>query len=176
MVNLKKYSFKKYSDNFPGLFYKEKIKLQKIFPKADIEHVGSSSVKGLGGKGIIDIAVSVPKKEIAKSIKKLQANGYDCRPNGGDKERKFFQKIIKYSKNERRVHIQLTYNNSHTWKAFIAVRDYLRRNKKEALRYAQVKKEAFKRAKGEGEKYRKHKKSFLDALEKKALKEMKKTK
>jgi len=171
MIDLKKYSFNKHSGKYKQLFNKEKSKLKKIFPRAEIEHVGSSSIKGLGGKGIIDIAISVPKNQIQSTIKKLERNGYDFRPTGGDKERSFFQKIIKYKGNERRVHIQLTHSNSKSWKSMLAVRDYLRKNPKAIKEYERVKKEAIKHAKGEGKKYREYKKSFLQKIEKLALKE-----
>lgn len=92
MIDLKKYSFNNYSEKYKEFFKKEKIKLQKIFPKAKIEHVGSSAVKGLGGKGIIDIAISVPKKEIKNSISELEKNGYDFREYGRIKKDIFFKK------------------------------------------------------------------------------------
>ncbi len=171
MADLKKYSFNKHSEKYKQLFNKERAKLKEIFPRAEIEHVGSSSINGLGGKGIIDIAISVPKNQIQKAIKKLERNGYDFRPTGGDKERSFFQKIIIYEGNERRVHIQLTHSDSKTWKSMLAVRDYLRKNPKAIKEYERVKKEAIKHAKGKGKKYREYKKSFLQKIEKLALKE-----
>ena len=57
MLNLEKYSFNEYSAKYKKQFYIEKLKLKKIIPKTKIEHVGSSSVRGLGGKGIIDLAI-----------------------------------------------------------------------------------------------------------------------
>ncbi len=171
MADLKKYSFKRYTEDYPELFKREKYRLRKIFPRAKIEHVGSSSIKGLGGKGIIDIAISIPKKEIQNAIKKLERNGFEFRPFAGDKGRKFLQKIIKHNENERRVHIQLTYSDSKTWKSMIALRKYLKKHREVAKEYARVKKEAVKHAKGAGKKYRKYKKSFLQKIEKLALKE-----
>ena len=171
MADLKKYSFNKHSEKYKQLFNKEKSKLKKIFPGAKIEHVGSSSIMGLGGKGIIDVAISVSKSQIQNAIKKLERNGYDFRPKGGDKERSFFQKIIKYKGNERRVHIQLTHSDSKSWKSMLAVRDCLRNNPKAIKEYERIKKEAIKYANGEGKKYRKYKKSFLQKIEKLALKE-----
>jgi len=165
-----KYVFKKYSTNYTKLFLSEKRRLRKIFPKAIIEHIGSSSVTGLGGKGIIDIAIAVPKKDLTASIIKLQMIGYNYRPFGGDAERKFFQKIIRYAGNERRVHIQLTYENSRNWNSVIGVRDYLRGNPDAAEEYAQLKRRAVKYAKGESKKYREYKQRFLKVLEKKVLK------
>jgi GrpB-like predicted nucleotidyltransferase (UPF0157 family) len=170
MADLQKYSFNKYSAKYGQLFNREKTKLKKIFPRAKIEHVGSSSINGLGGKGIIDVAISVPKNQIQNAIKILERNGYDFRPKGGDKERSFFQKIKEYKGKERRVHIQLTHSESKSWKSMLAVRDYLRKNLKVQKEYERVKKEAIKHAKGEGKKYREHKKTFLQKIEKLALK------
>ena len=53
----------------------------------------------------------------------------------------------------------------------ITVRDYLEKNPKAIKEYERVKKEAIKHAKGEGKKYREYKKSFLQKIEKLALKE-----
>lgn len=59
---MNKYVFKPYSALFPNLFAKEKARIVQhfLFP-ASIEHVGSTAVPGLGGKGIIDIAIAFEK-------------------------------------------------------------------------------------------------------------------
>ena len=106
-----KYVFRKYSNKYPSLFKREKSRLKEITPKARIEHVGSSAVPGLGGKGIIDVIISVPKNEIRASIKKLEAGGYEYRPLAGEEGREFFRRIIRYGGRERRVHIHLTFAN-----------------------------------------------------------------
>ena len=71
---------------------------------------------------------------------------------------------------ERRIHIHLTLNNKF-WKSFIAFRDYLRNHDNSRDKYAKIKKEAVKHAKGEGKKYRQYKDKFLEKLSKEALKE-----
>lgn len=164
-----KYLFRKYSDKYPGLFRREKTKLRGIFPKAGIEHIGSSAVPWLGGKGIIDVIISVPKNEIKASIKKLEAGGYEHRPLAGERGREFFRRSIQHREQERRVHVHLTFHNSKQWKSFIAVREYLKGHKEMAKEYEKVKKEAVRAAGGKGEKYRARKTSFLKKLEKKAL-------
>ena len=93
--------------------------------------------------------------------------------NSNLEERHFFEKILKLSRSERRVHIQLTYNDSKTWKSYIAVRDYLKGNKEIVKEYVKIKREAIKYAKGEGKKYREYKKPFLDKIEKVALAKIK---
>jgi len=53
----------------------------------------------------------------------------------------------------------------------IAIRDYLKKHKGIAREYEKIKKEAVKYAKGEGKRYREYKNSFLQKIEKLALKE-----
>lgn len=170
MIDAKKYSFRVFSKKYKTYFNKENCKLKKILPFAKIEHVGSSAVRGLGGKGIIDILISVPIKKLNLSIKKIQLLKYEFKPKSGSKERKFFQKIIKYNKKERRVHLHLTNNNSKTARSMIAVRNYLKENPTSLKEYEKVKKKAVKFAKGNGKKYLKCKSVFLKKIEKKSLK------
>ena len=156
---IKKYSFREYSKDFSKIFNREKSKIKKILPRAKIEHIGSTAVEGLGGKGIVDIAVAVPKKEIKNSIVKLKKIHYDYLISGVDKNRKFLQKV-----GDKRVHIQLVYTNSPNWKKMINFRDYLRKNKDAAKEYKEIKKKAVKYAKNNGAKYRKYKSKFFDKI------------
>ena len=74
-MNFKKYKFREYNEKYPMLFKKEKSKLKKIFPKnAVIEHIGSTAIPNLGGKGVIDLYVTVKNKEIKNTKKKLISN------------------------------------------------------------------------------------------------------
>ncbi len=167
---MKKYVFNKYEEKFPELYRREKTKLKKILPRnVKIEHVGSTAILGLGGKGIIDILIASSKKDIQKIKKKLIKGGYEFKSKAGDKNRLFFEKNYKYQRKVRRVHAHVTIINSKVWKGTIAVKDYLKQNKRIAKKYEQIKKKAVHNAKGEGKKYQDYKKSFLDTIEKKAL-------
>jgi len=104
-------------------------------------------------------------------MKKLQKEGYSLGHSVSNNERKFFWRTIKYAGEKRSIHTQLIYRGSHAWISVIAVRNYLRKHQKVAQEYARIKKDASKYAKGEGEKYRKYKKPFLDRIEKLALKD-----
>lgn len=171
LQNFEKYKFRKYNKNYPVLFRTEKYRLRKILPNdAKIEHIGSTSVPGLGGKGIIDIFISVKKKDWARSLYILQKKDYLFFPLGGSDERKFFQKDYKYREKTRRVHIHLTYHNSQEFKRSIAVINYLKNNKEAVKEYSEIKKKAVKVARGDGWKYRKYKQKFLDKIETKAIK------
>lgn len=147
------------------MYEKQHKKLKKILiSNAQIEHIGSTAVLGLGGKGIIDILIAVPKKELEKTKKALEENKFKFKPKSGDKARLYFKKFYIYKGEKQALHVHLTYTNSSTWKASIIVRDHLRKNKKDREKYAKIKKEAVKESKGEAEKYRNHKKEFLEKI------------
>lgn len=165
-----KYIYKPYNHKFKDLFKKEKSKLKKILPdNTKIEHVGSTAVPELGGKGIIDIAIKTPKNKLNQFKNKLESLGYvhtsEHQPND---KRIFFQKIIRYQGKERRIHIHLTLNDKF-WESFIVVRDYLKNHDNECKKYTKIKKEAVNYAKGEGKKYREYKDKYLKKLLKKAI-------
>ncbi|MCL4366030.1 GrpB family protein [Patescibacteria group bacterium] len=70
---MKKYVFRPYDINFPKLFEKERERIRKVLGKSDlIEHIGSTAVPSLGGKGIIDICIATDKKNLKVISKKLQ--------------------------------------------------------------------------------------------------------
>lgn len=163
-TKFEKYKFRKYNKNYPKLYSKEKIKLKKILPKSNIEHIGSTSVKNLGGKGIIDIIISVPKKELTKSKNKIITAGYKFKASGGEKNRLFFEKDYKNNKRIRRVHLHLTSLNSKIWKNAIKIREILKYDKEKQQKYEQIKKDVVKKAKGNGKTYRRLKDKFLKEI------------
>jgi len=158
----KKYAFRRYDKSYPILFAIEKTRLKEILPKdSQIEHVGSTAVKGLGGKGMIDIAISVNKKELIKYLKNLEENGYVYKPKFPDKERKYLERRIIKNGKERRIHLHLTNKNSYVWKEFLIFRDVLRNNEKIKEEYSRLKKKALIYSKGDGKKYLEYKQPFI---------------
>lgn len=135
-----------------------------------IEHVGSTAIPRLGGKGIIDILLAVPRNKVSKTSKTLQKLGYEFRAIASTKTRLFFRRDYKISRAVRRVHIHLTSTGSKDQKEMMAFRDYLISYPKTAKEYEKLKKYAVKFAKGEGELYKKLKEKFILDITKKALK------
>lgn len=169
----KKYVFRNYSAEYPLLFAREKRKILKIIPRAKIEHVGSTSIPNLGGKGIIDIAIKTPKSKIEIYRNALKKLGYEPNPHHPDDSRRIYlEKRIQSGGKERRVHVHLTLTDNF-WNSFISLRDYLRVHNKERNKYAKIKREAIKLCKGEGQRYHGYKHQFLENLQKRALKEYK---
>lgn len=163
-MGYQKYKYKEYDSIYPRLYGQERTKLSKILPEdVKIEHVGSTSVPGLGGKGIIDIAVYTPKERIDDYMRILKGQGYEYSPHPGDASDKFMQKIIKYGGKERRVHVHLTLDPKF-WESFLNVRDYLREHTDAREEYAKIKQEGSNHAAGDGNKYGNYKVEFVRNL------------
>lgn len=165
---MKRYVFRGYSKSYASLFKKEKKRLQRILgQKAIIEHIGSTAVLGLGGKGIIDILILVPKTKIQQASKKLQKAGYLFRPSASTPERLFFRTDYE-KKAVRPIHIHLTFSKKEL-KEKLAFRNYLLAHPEEIKKYAKIKKKAVRFAKGEGERYREYKEKFIKNIMRKAM-------
>ena len=173
-----KYSFRKYNKNFPRLFSQEKKELLKLSAKnknvkIEIEHIGSTAVPGLGGKGIIDMAIFVPKKSINSAKKMISSQGYEEWPV--PKKRKFFSFARYYGSKDhpkRVFHIHIT-SDKDVFQTMLIFKDYLIANPKTSADYAKLKKKAAKSCKNDYRPYLKLKNPFIKSVIIKARKEAK---
>src|SRR4030042_3657091 len=125
---MNKYKLRNYNPKFLKFFEREREILRGFLPKAKIEHVGSTAVSGLKGKGIIDIIIAVPKRQIGNAKEILKQKNYIFKPKAGDKDRLFFERDYRKLFRKRRVHLHLTNINSKAWKNCIKIRDKLRKS------------------------------------------------
>lgn len=173
---------------------KENIKDALKDLNVSIDHVGSTSVKGLGAKPCIDILVGLESEtDLDKTIKPMTKGGFTHfkkfeRPSNEWKawpERRLFSKLKSLSNkpvpsimdigdNVRPDFISLT--NVHTvikdtydWKRTIAFRDFLRAHEKIRDEYYLLKKEISKREFESMLKYNAAKNDFIKDVEKLAL-------
>lgn len=172
---MQKYVFKKYDPVYNNFFKLEKNNLQKLLGKNIlIEHVGSTSVPGLGGKGIIDIVISSPKDQFDQIKKTLTNNGYLFRPNAGTSTRLFFRTDYYNDKNVKLIHIHLVEKDSRDWKEMIVFREKLTNNLQLCREYVKIKKKAVKISNGNGDKYKQYKEKFINKVLKNAIQEIRK--
>jgi GrpB-like predicted nucleotidyltransferase (UPF0157 family) len=141
-----KYIFRPYNPNFPKLFGAEKGRLQKpLGNEAEIEHIGSTAVPGLGGKGVIDISVAVSKDEWPMISEKLIKLGYEYKKKDEEREnqRLFFMANLPDEEMGTRIyHIHLTYPDSAELTKEIDFRNYLRTHPEAVREYADIKMKA----------------------------------
>jgi GrpB-like predicted nucleotidyltransferase (UPF0157 family) len=119
-----------YDPNWPIMFEQERARLAEVLDGhfVDIQHIGSTSVPGLGAKPIIDIMVAVRTLEDADKfcIRPVVALGYEYVKEfeSDTPMRRYFRK-----ENERGVrthHIHLVEIDSDWWTRHLLFRDYLR--------------------------------------------------
>jgi GrpB-like predicted nucleotidyltransferase (UPF0157 family) len=132
-----------YDDKAPAIFGKIKQSICNIIPyKFEIEHIGSTSVVGLGGKGIIDVLIITGQEYMRKIVDLLVASGYKYNPEAINIEEKpFVSGPFKYNENELHIHIHITFHGSKYHKNMLLFRDYLREHPEEAKTYYALKKQ-----------------------------------
>jgi len=154
-----KIRLKRYSKNFPAYFKKEKRALSK-FGELEIQHIGSSAVPGLSGKGWIDILIIIKNPKLMNDlIKRLESYGYK-KAKTQRKERVFLSK--KKGKLQYNLHVYSKKNKKAQEQ--IAFVKYLKKNPKEAKKYWEFKKEIFRKAERERKRYRKLKEGYFKRI------------
>jgi GrpB-like predicted nucleotidyltransferase (UPF0157 family) len=172
-----KYIFRPYNPIFPKLFQAERERLQKVLGEdAQIDHIGSTAVPGLGGKGVIDISVAVSKNKWPEISEKLKSLGYEYKKKETEreKERLFFMANLPDEElGTRLYHIHLSYPESPELLKQIGFRDYLRIHPEATKEYAEIKKLAaetaqkFKTKNEMRDTYEQVKKDFIESILKK---------
>jgi GrpB-like predicted nucleotidyltransferase (UPF0157 family) len=163
-----------YDPNWSYLFEMEKDRLnQSIGPWVlDIQHIGSTSVPGLGAKPIIDIMIGVKTLQDADTycLAPISGLGYDYVKKYEDQMpfRRYFHK--NQAENTLEYHIHLVESGSEFWERHIAFRDYLRMNKETARQYEELKRFLAPQF-SDGNEYASAKTKFIKGVEEKALKQ-----
>lgn len=171
-LGMKKYVFREYDPIYKDFFNEEKAYIKALFESKnalDIEHVGSTAVPSLGGKGVIDVMIGSSKEQIQTIKNTLEKDSYEFRAHGSTPDRLFFVKTLPYQGGQRLVHLHLVEKDSLASKKLVDFRNYLLHNPEALQNYIRIKKEALEIAQGVGEKYRAHKKPFIEGILEKIL-------
>lgn len=159
-----------YRPEWEKMFQEEEKKIRKILGKNCIAvyHIGSTSVKGLPAKPIIDIMPVVKDISLVDAHDpEFQALGYDCRGEFGIPGRRFYAK----GGDKRTHHVHIFEKSSEAdIKRHLAVRDYLRSHPDTAREYAELKKNLAARYPHDNDGYCDGKDAYMKELEQKALK------
>lgn len=163
---MEKYVHKPYLKKFARFFERKKERLQKSFKEnLDIEHVGSTAVPGLGGKGIIDIVIGAEKEKFELVSTELQKLGYEFRSTASTDNRLFYRADLPDPvEGIRRYHVHLVIKNGQDWHEIINFRNHLIDNPDAASEYNEIKKLAVEGLSGDGERYKKIKEPFIKEI------------
>ena len=161
---------KEYDTQWPILFENEKEIINKVIGEyiLSIEHIGSTSVPGLGSKPIIDIMIGVSKFEDSrKCITPLKTLGYSYVPEFEAEipGRRFFRKGTRADATH---HIHLVEKDGKFWIDHLLFRDYLRTHPESAKEYYLLKKELAKKFVNDRDGYVNAKSEFIISIVEKA--------
>lgn len=156
---LNKYVYKPYRPIYTTWAQQEIERLAEFLPSGTvIEHIGSTAVPGLSGKGIIDLMLCVPEeksanlKQIPDSvfnlISKLEQSGYTFKHHVIIDDNRWFLDRHDYLDNGklRLFHLHLIQGPSIEEVKEIKFRDFLRERPDYCRRYEEAKKLAVKLA------------------------------
>ena len=134
-----------YDPDWPRMFEQEKTLLDEALGEhaLSIQHMGSTSVPGLGAKPIIDIMIGVRSLEAADQfcIQPIVALGYEYVKEFEQETpmRRYFRKLN--AEAVRTHHIHVVVINSDWWVDHLLFRDYLRADGKARRAYEAHKRE-----------------------------------
>jgi len=74
--------FLEYDPAYPRVFSELVRIIQSVLPDAQVEHVGSTSVPGLGGRGAVDAVVVSDPADRARMVQALKGIGFSDYPYG----------------------------------------------------------------------------------------------
>ncbi|WP_035324099.1 GrpB family protein [Peribacillus kribbensis] len=120
-----------------------------------IDHIGSTSIKGLAAKPVIDIQISV--KDLAglnEYLLPLESAGYVFHADNPELTKRFFRE----PPGTKRTHIHVRQAGSWPEQFALLFRDFMRHSEKDRMEYEKVK---YKLA----EKYREHREEYVNAKE-----------
>ncbi|EOO15731.1 MULTISPECIES: GrpB family protein [Bacillus] len=140
----------KYNTQWESEFCKLQTLINNVMGELilSIEHVGSTSVKGLASKPILDVDVVIEDYDVfPKIIKKLEKIGYFHQEEWSFKGREAFGRKDQYVPRDGKNtiwmehHLYVCDKNSDELRRHVAFRDYLRGNPNVVIEYGKLKKE-----------------------------------
>ena len=149
-------------DEWTALYSDEERRLQQAIGDwiLEIQHVGSTSIRGVQAKPILDIAVAVTDFELAIAcLPLMESLGYAYKGKYGIPRRHYFVKG-----EPRTHHVHMLKKDSKDWHDTILFRDYLRLNPDSAALYSRRKKELASRYPGMREEYQAAKGAIVEEL------------
>jgi GrpB-like predicted nucleotidyltransferase (UPF0157 family) len=129
-----------YDPRWPGLFERLRDRLDAALARVahETEHVGSTAVRGLAAKPIIDVDLVVADQTaVAPAVKALAAAGWQHGGDLGIKGREAFLPPADAAYH----HLYLVVAGSRPHRDHIDLRDFLRAHPRHAARYAALKRQ-----------------------------------
>jgi GrpB-like predicted nucleotidyltransferase (UPF0157 family) len=159
--------FQEYSPEWPSVFEKERERLRSVLGEIapDVQHVGSTAIPAMPGKGIVDILIAVPEGTPQSAYDgPLRGLGYIERPV--DRPDPFYTKP---SVKPRTHNVHVATAGGNRARSLLAFRDYLRAHPDEAARYERLKRKLADHPERDWDRYSREKLELASELEARAV-------
>ena len=157
-------TYREYDPTYPRVFARIADLVHEALPEIRIEHVGSTSVPGLGGRPVVDIVIICSWEIWEAAHRRLLGVGFKDFPYA--RTRPMLTTSVHMAGNEYPV-LAYVFPADHeyvrAWKAF---REYMSQHPEEIRRYAQTKRAAIEAGESDPQRYRAAKTRFLEELAK----------
>jgi GrpB-like predicted nucleotidyltransferase (UPF0157 family) len=160
-----------YDNNWPKLFRLEKNKIKKVlgnFIALRIEHFGSTAIKGLSAKPVIDILVEIPKltDELKSNIiERMEPIGYNFiwRTDDAIPYMNFVKGYAENGYSGQLYHVHMGDKYHPLWNRLL-FKEYLIKHENVAKEYVTLKKQLARKFKYNREKYTQGKSEFVKRI------------
>ncbi|GBE05785.1 MAG TPA: GrpB family protein [Nitrospirae bacterium] len=138
-----KLKHKPYDERYPVVAERLRNEIASVTDVFDIEHVGSTSIPGSSGKGIIDLLALYPEGKLEQTKEILLSIGF-CEqgedfPFKWPEDRPMYLGIYNFGGDSFTIYIHVIRNDSKEVKRFLAFRESLRKNTDLLREYCEVK-------------------------------------
>ena len=161
-----KMTFEEYDQKYPLAFTRVSEIIHGILPEARLEHVGSTSIPGLGGRRVLDIVIISRPEDQSRIREKLLANGFKDFPYAYIKP--MLTGSAQYAGKEYPLLLYLLPEEHEYVVGWLRFRGYMRNHPEEVKRYAEVKRNAINAGKTDPRSYQESKTPYLEEVWKKA--------
>ncbi|MFJ7755389.1 GrpB family protein [Peribacillus muralis] len=161
-----------YNPNWISEFDQEKTRIMTVLHghRLYIEHIGSTSVKGLAAKPVLDIMAAVRHlDEVESFMQPLRLIGYEFIPHKEFPDRRFFRKG-QWRAGTHHLHFYIF--GSEQWKDQLSFRDYLSAHPGVRKQYQQLKQDLAEKHPNDRTRYTEAKAPFIQNVLKKANEEV----
>ena len=155
-------SFEDYDSDYPHVFAEVVKAIQAVLPSAQIEHVGSTSVPGLGGRRVLDIVIPAEKGSHDEIVSKLLSIGFIKSPLTHIQP--MLTGVVQYNGKDYPMLLYVLPPDSEICQGWITFRMYMQQHPEEIQHYTDVKKQAIAEGKTNGWTYQQAKTPYLESL------------
>lgn len=131
--------FNDYDERYPLVFKSLVDAIHTVRTDVRVEHVGSTAIPGLGGRGVIDAVVIAPEDR-ESIVSELLDAGFTRSPHAWIEPT--LTRTLEVEGASYPVHLYVLPDDHPVVRGWLAVRDHLRKHPEEAADYARVKRQA----------------------------------